>query len=120
MDLNIIQWNANGIQLKKHQIQAAAGLENIDIFLIQESLLQETHNFNLPGFQVYRLHHIRGEGNPRGLVTLVRNSIPNKPVQHNIFCGDRVEALGVEIQLADDTYHVYNLYKHHQAQPELE
>lgn len=41
--LKILQWNTGGVHLKTHLLQAALFSEDLDVVLLQETLLQENH-----------------------------------------------------------------------------
>lgn len=107
--LKFLQWNVNGIRAKNHHLRAAAGIENVDVFLLQETKLPSNSTFRIPGFTAYTTPKVR-EG-PRGLATLIRDNILSKIVPHPIHCGEGVEVLAVKIYLDDCSLYIYNIYR---------
>lgn len=72
--LKISYWNANGAFLRKLEIEHFLETHQIDVFLISETHLTESHEFNISGFQLYDTKH--PDGTPRGGTgILIRKSI---------------------------------------------
>ncbi|KAG7172481.1 RNA-directed DNA polymerase from mobile element jockey-like 9, partial [Homarus americanus] len=106
-NLKITPWNVQGLSNKRHTVQAAALAKNIDVFILQESLMSKDQQFRLPGYQQYSVP--KGP-NSHGSMILVRATIPSSEVEP-VHCGDGVEAQAVRIHLANDDLVVYNIYK---------
>ncbi|XP_076064443.1 uncharacterized protein LOC143038789 [Oratosquilla oratoria] len=81
--------------------------DQIDVVLLQETLLQDHHTFRVPGYTCYR-KDIGSTG--RGLATLVKNKTPSVQIKDYLECGEATEVLVVQIQLAGVTLQCYNLY----------
>ncbi|KAG7172022.1 RNA-directed DNA polymerase from mobile element jockey-like 10, partial [Homarus americanus] len=105
--LKITHWNVQGLSNKRHTKQAAAIAKNIDVFILQETLMSKDKHFRLPGYQQYSV--LKGP-NSHGSMILVRATIPSSEVEP-VHCGDGVEAQAVQIHLANDSLVVYNIYK---------
>ena len=79
--LKIIQWNAEGVRLKKMELQYFLKLKAIDVCCIQETHLSSSHRFFIRGYEVFRQDR---ENRPKGgLLTLVRNNIPAAEIQRS-------------------------------------
>ncbi|KAK3886999.1 hypothetical protein Pcinc_008881 [Petrolisthes cinctipes] len=107
--IKFLQWNVSGIRAKNHHIRAAAGLDNIDVFLLQETKLPGNSTFKIPGFTAYTTPK-EHEG-PEGFAILIRDSILSEIVPHPIHCGERVEVLAVRIHLDDCFLYIYHVYR---------
>ncbi|KAG7175294.1 RNA-directed DNA polymerase from transposon X-element-like 2, partial [Homarus americanus] len=105
--LKITQWNVQDLSNKQHTVQAAAIAKNIDVFILQETLMSKDKQFRLTGYQQYSVP--KGP-NSHGSMILVRATIPSSEVEP-VHCGDGVEAQAVRIHLANDSLVVYNIYK---------
>ncbi|KAG7157175.1 RNA-directed DNA polymerase from mobile element jockey-like 4, partial [Homarus americanus] len=106
-NLKITQWNVQGLSNKRHTVQAAVLAKNIDVFILQETLMSKDQQFRLPGYQHYSVP--KGP-NSHGSMILVRATIPSSEVEP-VHCGDGVEAQAVRIHLVNDSLVVYNIYK---------
>ena len=104
----LLQWNINGAAGRKALLEASLANGPIDICILQESLLREPSTFRVPGYQVFSLAQ---GGMGRGLVTLVRDSIPAERWLDVPDCGEGVEVLGVKVALQDTALHVVNIYR---------
>lgn len=69
--LRIMQWNAEGVQHKKLELQNFLKANNIDICCIQETHLNSNHRFFIRGFELYRQD--RQDRPKGGVCTLVKN-----------------------------------------------
>lgn len=78
--LKVCQWNCV-------ILQETCRRDGIDVFLLQETLLQESAAF-FPGFRAFLLTHIIGIS--RGCAILIRNSLNCTPLVYPIDCGDWV------------------------------
>ncbi|KAG7169433.1 RNA-directed DNA polymerase from mobile element jockey-like 6, partial [Homarus americanus] len=106
-NLKITQWNIQGLSNKRHTVQAAALAKNIDVFILQETLMSKDQQFRLPGYQQ---HSVPKGPNSHDSMILVRATIPSSEVEP-VHCGDGVEAQAIRIHLANDSLVVYNIYK---------
>ena len=76
--LNILHWNAEGIQNKKATLAERLRKEDIDVACIQETHLKENLRFNMRGYQVVRqdrTDRIKG-----GVLILIKNSLPYQEI----------------------------------------
>ncbi|KAG7173592.1 putative pol-like 37, partial [Homarus americanus] len=105
--LKITQWNVQGLSNKRHTVQAVAIAKNIDVFILQETLMSWDKQFRLPEHQQYSVP--KGP-NSHGNMILDRATIPSSEVEPAHY-GDGVEAQAVRIHLANDSLVVYNIYK---------
>ncbi|KAG7170148.1 RNA-directed DNA polymerase from mobile element jockey-like 43 [Homarus americanus] len=105
--LKITQWNIQGLSNKRRTVQAAAIAKNMDVFILQETLMSKDEQFRLPGYQQYSVP--KGP-NSHGSMIFLRVTIPSSEVEP-VHCGDGVEAQAVRIHLANDSLVVYNIYK---------
>ncbi|KAG7174154.1 putative RNA-directed DNA polymerase from mobile element jockey-like 65 [Homarus americanus] len=82
-NLKITQWNVQGLSNKRHTVQAAALAKNIDVFILQETLMSKDKQFRWPGYQQYSVP--KGP-NSHGSMILVRAAIPSSEVE-TVHCG---------------------------------
>ena len=68
--LNILQWNAKGVQNKKVSLTNRLPQDKIDVACIQEIHLNAHHRFSIRGYQVMRYDR---EGHKGGVLILIRN-----------------------------------------------
>lgn len=59
-NITIWQWNCQGLRSKLASLIEVARQEEIDIFLLQETLLPDIASPSLPGYNAFHLHHIPG------------------------------------------------------------
>ena len=107
--VRILHWNVNGVRNKAALLQAIAKTEDLDIILLQETLLPATGSFSFTGYNMISLPRTNEN---RGLLALIKNSIPYSTITTPIECGDNVETQAIKIYLADTTLTCYNIYKH--------
>ncbi|KAG7167758.1 RNA-directed DNA polymerase from mobile element jockey-like 27 [Homarus americanus] len=105
-NLKITQWNVQGLSNKRHTVQAAVIANNIDVLILQETMMSKNKQFRLPGYQPYS---VPKGSNSHGSMILVRATIPSSEVEP-VHCGDGVEAQAVRMHLANDSLVVYNIY----------
>lgn len=105
--IEILQWNIFGLKSKAHHVKAAAAIEGIDIFLIQETRMTGS-DYSLAGFQTFLLPRTEGRGE---LATLVRNTIPATKIASPPDCGGGNEVLGVRIKTKNNEVALYNVYR---------
>ena len=72
--LRIAQWNAEGVQRKKQELQIYLKDNKIDIMCIQETHLNEAHRFTIRGYETFRRD--RPSKHKGGVLTLIKNNIP--------------------------------------------
>ena len=114
--MRIIHWNAQGLRTKSSLLQACVRLERTDVIFLQETLLPPSSNFSIPGYISYFLPY---SPDCRGLLTLVKRSIPHTHISTPPYCGDRVEVQSIKIQLDNNTLTCYNIYKHQDGELNL-
>ena len=106
--LKIVQWNAEGVRLKKTELQHFLKLKASDVCCIQETHLSSSHRFFIRGYEVFRQDR---ENRPKGgLLTLVRNNIPAAEIQRSGQAELDTEYLGVKLVLAGTPLTVFNIY----------
>ena len=111
--LKIVQWTAEGVRLKKTELQHFLKLKAIDVCCIQETHLSSSHRF----FEVFRQHR---ENRPKGgLLTLVRNNIPAAEIQRSGQADLDTEYLGVKLVLSGTPVSVFNIYSPPDTQIQL-
>ena len=104
-NLSILQWNICGFSSRSAILHAIVRSRSIDIVMLQETLSAEAVRFS--GYHVYALPRSDGK---RGLMTLVKATIPCSAIADAPHCGEDVESLAVEIQLAGGPLKLYNVY----------
>ncbi|KAG7155184.1 RNA-directed DNA polymerase from mobile element jockey-like 45 [Homarus americanus] len=82
--LQITQWNVQGLSNKRHTVQAVAKAKNIAVFILQETLMSKDQQFRLPGYQQYS---VPKGSNSHGSMILVKATIPSSEVEP-VHCGD--------------------------------
>ena len=106
---NFLQWNVQGLRPKKHQVLQAIIEVNLDVVLLQETLIPAVFHWRVAG---YTLHSLPTTvGGAHGCAMLVRSSIPHHRTTNPVYCGDGVEVLAVELQVGGRWFSVYNLYR---------
>ena len=106
--INILQWNINGASNKRASLVHTVRTMNIDIVALQETLIPNPEKFKLSGYNTFATPRTEED---RGLIILVKNSIPAKVLVNPVFCGDRVEVVAVEILLLNTNLTIYNIYR---------
>ena len=106
--LKIVQWNAEGVRLKKTELQHFLKLKAIDVCCIQETHLSSSHRFFIRGYEVFRQDR---ENRPKGgLLTVVRNNIPAVEIQRSGQADLDTEYLGVKLVLAGTPVTVFRIF----------
>jgi len=105
--LRIMQWNAEGVQHKKTELQNFLRTNSIDICCIQESHLNSSLRFFVRGYEIHRQD--RSNRPKGGVLTLVRNTLSSVEVHRS---GEAdTESISVKIPIADNQHvTVCNLY----------
>ena len=106
--LNTLNWNANGVSKKRASLIATLKTENIDVALIQETLLRTGDKFKIPGYVTYTTPK---NDSDRGLAILIKNTIPSGKLHNPIPCGHEVENMAVTITLQTTQLTIYNIYR---------
>ena len=104
--LTMAHWNAEGVRLKKPDLQNFLRENSIDVCGIQETHLTTNHRFFIRGYETYR--HDRQNRPKGGVAILVRNNIPSIEIARSED-GD-TEYIGVELVLPDKNIQVFNVY----------
>ena len=107
--IKILQWNAQGVKHKIGLLTAALKADNIDVAVIQESLITEGTSISIPGYNSYHLHYEPGN-RIRGLLTLVKKKMISRTCQNIIQCGEGTESLGISITTRNQVIDIYNIY----------
>ena len=110
--LKILQWNIAGYKSKCSALRAVVMAEQFDVILLQETLIPASKTISFAGYIPFYFPY---NPNPhsRGLLTLVKNTIPASKILQPIPCGEGVEVLAVKLQLLNHNFTIYNLYKPH-------
>ena len=53
-NLKVMQWNAEGVRLKKTELQNFLKEHDIDVCCIQETHLSSAHRFSIRGYEIFR------------------------------------------------------------------
>lgn len=103
--LKLMNWNANGVATRRHELHLFAVDNDLDVLLLSETRLQPNHVFNIPGYQTYRTDRpARGRRNPGGgTAILVHRRVVHRLIQVNTnvleSTGIAVHAGGAELCL---------------------
>ena len=106
--INILQWNINSANTKKSALLHAAKTMDLDIIVLQETLINNPEKYRLPGYNTFATP---ATDTTRGVAILIKTSIPAKLVANPIYCGDRVEVIAIQIILLETTLTLYNIYR---------
>ena len=104
--VNILHWNAEGIQNKKAALSERLRQLDIDIACIQETHLKENIRLNIRGYQVIRqdrTDRIKG-----GIMILIKNSIPFQDL--SVETDNQAEIQKVKVTLGNEILTIYNEY----------
>ena len=104
--LNILQWNAEGVQRKKLDLAERMQKENIDIACVQETHLTVNHRFQVRGYETKRFD--REERHKGGVLFLVRNSIAVHDMK--ISTNQQAEIHRIDFDLEGNNFRIYNVY----------
>jgi len=106
-NLELIQWNANGVRTHGHELQALIRLKTIKphVIAIQESRLSEKAKYTMPGYTVYRQDR---SGLGGGLLLLIRNDCNSSSVEVKV---GNLESQMVSIEMANGRHiRIANIY----------
>ena len=104
--VNILHWNAEGIQNKKAALSERLRQLDIDIACIQETHLKDNIRLNIRGYQVIRqdrTDRIKG-----GIMILIKNSIPFQDL--SVETDNQAEIQKVKVTLGNEILTIYNEY----------
>lgn len=104
-NINIMQWNAEGVRNKKLALTKFLKDEDIDVACIQETHLNPEHAFRIRGYETLKLDR---EGHKGGVIILIRLNIPIHEVK--VTTGQNAEILGADIYFKQTPIRLYNLY----------
>ncbi|XP_068225474.1 uncharacterized protein [Palaemon carinicauda] len=104
-NINVLSWNILGIRAKYALLQSQVAIQRPDIILLQGTLLRE-NKFNFANYKIYRQHWT---DTCRGLLTLVKNTIPSKRIA-DINCHD-ANTLSIQITIINTTLTTHNIYR---------
>jgi exonuclease III len=104
--ITVLQWNAEGVRLKKVPLTKKLYKEQIDIACIQEIHLNPSHGFKITGYETIRQDR---EGHKGGVLILIRHSLPNRML--TVHTNNQAEVVGADIYLEGDrTIRVFIIY----------
>lgn len=103
--INIMQWNAEGVSNKREELQHFLHENNVNICCIEETHLQEDKLFKIRGYQVFRSD--RKERKKGGVMTLVRNNI--NALETKTFM-EEAEYLEVKANIGQSSINIVNFY----------
>ena len=81
-NLSILQWNINSYSARSANLHAIVQTRSIDIVMLQETLTKDTVRFS--GYHSFVQAKVVGT---RGLITLVKATIPCSRVDNPLSCG---------------------------------
>lgn len=106
--LRVLQWNVQGLRNKRPEILQAIVEEDLDLVLLQETLVPAHFEWRLAGYTVHSLPC--GAGGRRGCMVIVRSSIPHHRITDPVSCGEGVDVVAVQLQLPRLEVAIYNIY----------
>ena len=114
-ELRVLQWNANGVRARSSELIRFLSLHHFDLVLIQETKLQPTITFRVPGYKCYRVDRASASStSPRGggVLTLVRNGLAHStwPLPDLTSSDPTCDFLGIHVHLRSATYSFLNCY----------
>ena len=102
--INIFQVNIEGIQKKKEELGKALIENDVNIALIQETILPKSSTFTIPGYTSYRCEC---SNKCQGIMCLIRND--TQAEVENVPSGD-IDIQKVTAWIDDIKYTIYNIY----------
>ena len=103
--IRVAQWNAEGIQQKKTELQAFLRNQKIDVLCAQETHLSEGRRFFVRGYDIFR--HDRS-GHKGGVLTLVRHGIP--AIEKERSSNGQLEFITISLMLQGEQLLITNCY----------
>ena len=106
-NLNICNWNANGIKAKRSTFIAFLAQHHIDIACVTETHLVSTEKFTIPGYAVYRFD--RDAPKASGGVAII---IKRKISHHSIYLPymNNLEVVGIKFVLNSQDITLFSAY----------
>lgn len=92
--INIVEWNANGVRNKVHELQEFIDRYNIDVLLLCETKLCHTVKFELCGYITYRADNRNRAG---GVAICVKQTISHEMVPST--ATDHIENISIKLRL---------------------
>ena len=114
--LKIMQWNANGINARKNELNqylATIDGDKPHIICVEETFLKPDKNFNLTGYDIFRKD--RTDNIKGGVATFVKTSINAVQIETPI----NVESVGVKVIINKTEILIYNIYNPPQSTIDL-
>jgi len=105
--LKIMQWNANGINARKNELNqylATIDGDKPHIICVEETFLKPDKNFNLTGYDIFRKD--RTDNIKGGVATFVKTSINAVQIE----APNNVESVGVKVIINKTEILIYNIY----------
>ena len=112
--LTIIQWNADGINNKRGELQRLMEEEDADIVAIQETKLKEKQELQWKGYTIYREDRkvIRNDPNKPagGVMFLIKNEIPFRKIEE--WRGGVTEGQTIKVDInKENSIRICNVYR---------
>lgn len=104
-NLSILEWNICSSNGKNFLLKSIVRAKNTDTVILQETLPIGTVHFS-----GYRVLCSPSQAGARGLMTLVKTTIPCSLIADLPYCGDAVESLAVESHLLGGSHNLYNVH----------
>ena len=106
--LRILQWNAEGVNSKIHELRETAKDLDLDILLIQESKLTEDHDTpTIPGYGSIRVDRKNKQGG--GIISFIRSSLTHQRLKNE--AKDATETSTFTVKLSKNKWvTITNLY----------
>jgi len=108
--LQLLSWNADGLQGKKRELEAFLVEHDVDVALLQETHLGPADTFNVANYATYRADSQRQPGALRrqgGAAVLVRRSVPHRELPRP---SPTLDAASVALELGGRELHVTSVY----------
>ena len=118
-ELKVLQWNANGVRARSDELTDFLSRESFHVVCIQETKLQPSTRFRIPGYKAYRQDRtstprsaslVGGRGG--GVLTLVRDGLPHSPwpLPDLSSSAPTCDFLGIQVHLRKTTLYLLNAY----------
>lgn len=105
--LNILNWNANGINNKKAELSYFLKAKEIKLACITETHLKPNETFKIPGYNNHRSDRINSNGG--GVLILIEKSIPY--IQSNLPHTPGIETVAIKFPLDNRIITLIAAYK---------
>jgi exonuclease III len=105
--LKILQWNINGITEKKEELRHTLNSHQIDVALIQETLLKPNKSLYIPGYTQYRNDRVNSRGG--GVLLLVKSSLQSTQIPSQRT--SNLEVVGAKIRSKTGDIHLWSAYR---------